>query len=58
MGAMGQDARRLVLARMVVDHRLRPRDPLAEGEDDRAAVDALLGEDPVDLDRAARLVAP
>tara|TARA_E500000331_G_scaffold309689_1_gene315984 strand:+ start:1192 stop:1362 length:171 start_codon:yes stop_codon:yes gene_type:complete len=26
--AMGEDARRLILARMVIDHRLRPQDPL------------------------------
>ena len=57
LGAQGGDARRLVLSRMVINHRLRPRDPLGMGEDDTAAGDALLGDDPVPLDRAAALVA-
>jgi hypothetical protein len=41
---------------MVVDHRLRPQDPLAAGEDDTAAADALLDPAPVPLDRAAGLI--
>ena len=45
-GAMLGDARRTVLAGLVVRHKLTPRDPLgAEGEDDgldRAAADLLL----------------
>jgi alkylation response protein AidB-like acyl-CoA dehydrogenase len=51
------DARRLLLARLVLDHRLAPRDPLAADDLDRAAAieDALLGDDPVPLDRAAAL---
>ena len=57
LGAMGGDARRLILSRMVVNHRLRPRDPLAVGDDDAAAAEALLGDAPVDLDRASVLAA-
>jgi hypothetical protein len=56
LGAAGGDARRLILSRMVVDHRLRPQDPLAAGEDDTAAADALLDPAPVPLDRAAGLI--
>ncbi len=45
------DARRLLLARMVLDHRLRPQDPMASGENtfDRAAACLLLDEEPADL---------
>jgi len=57
LGAEGGDARRLILARLVLDHRLRPQDPLSIGDDDMAAADALLDAAPVDLDRAAGLVA-
>ncbi|MCG8546875.1 MAG: DNA alkylation response protein, partial [Alphaproteobacteria bacterium] len=57
LGAAGHDARRLLLARMVVTHRLSPRDPLAAGEDEDAITDALLSPEPVDLNRAAALVA-
>jgi alkylation response protein AidB-like acyl-CoA dehydrogenase len=56
LGANGGDARRLIMARMVVNHRLTPRDPLATGEDESAAVDALLSEEPVSLERAGALV--
>ena len=56
LGAKGGDARRLIMARMVVNHRLTPRDPLATGEDETAAVDALLSEEPVSLERAGALV--
>jgi len=41
----------------VIDHRLRPQDPLAVGDDDTAAADALLDGAPVPLERAAALVA-
>ncbi|MET4698641.1 acyl-CoA dehydrogenase [Constrictibacter sp. MBR-5] len=57
LGAEGGDARRLLLARMVIDHRLRPEDPLAGRASDAAIVDALLGTDPVGLDRAHTLLA-
>jgi alkylation response protein AidB-like acyl-CoA dehydrogenase len=55
LGRMGQDARRLVLARMVLDHRLRPRDPLAIADGEDAAVAALLTDAPVPLDAARAL---
>jgi acyl-CoA dehydrogenase len=57
LGQMGQDARRLVLSRMVLDHRLRPHDPLALAEGEEAAVAALLHDDPLSLDRARELAA-
>ena len=58
IGAAGGDARRLLLARMVVRHKLRPHDPLMEDNDgDGPAVDALLSEEPVPLDRAVELAA-
>ena len=55
----GADARRVLLARMVIDHRLSPQDPLeledASGED--AAINLLLDEAPLTLDRVALLLA-
>jgi hypothetical protein len=57
-GANGHDARRLILARMVVEHRLRPEDPLSvptsNWEED--AITALLDPAAVSLERAAQLV--
>jgi len=55
LGHAGGDARRLILARMVLDHRLRPVDPLAVSRNEDAAVEALLSEEPVDLGDAAAL---
>ncbi|MBL4719887.1 MAG: hypothetical protein JKY20_01980, partial [Alphaproteobacteria bacterium] len=43
--------------RMVVDHNLAPQDPLAIGESDEAAIDAVLGEGPVDLATAQALAS-
>ena len=57
LGAAGGDARRLLLARMVVDHRLSANDPLAVPRSDAAMVGALLSDEPVGLDKAADLVA-
>jgi alkylation response protein AidB-like acyl-CoA dehydrogenase len=59
VGAAGGDARRLLLARMVLAHRLQPRDPLAAGEEgwEAQAAALLLDEAPVPLAVAARLVA-
>jgi uncharacterized membrane-anchored protein len=54
------DGRRLLLSRMVVEHRLNSQDPLApvnEAWEDRAAL-MLLGENPVALEQAAALVEP
>jgi hypothetical protein len=51
VGAQGGDARRLLLARLVVDHHLLPRDPLALGEIhfDKAAATLLLNDAPASL---------
>ena len=58
IGAAGGDARRLLLARMVVRHRLRPQDPVREdNEGDGPVVDAVLSEEPGSLDRAVELAA-
>jgi len=60
LGGAGGDARRLLLARMVLAHRLEPHDPLAAdgGTDWDGRAGALLLEDaPVPLEQAARLVA-
>jgi alkylation response protein AidB-like acyl-CoA dehydrogenase len=58
VGAREGDARRLLLARMVAEHRLEPRDPLrpAGASREEAATDLLLGEAPVPLEAAAKLV--
>ncbi len=52
------DARRTVLAALVHEHRLRPRDPLrpARGSLEGACAEALLPESPVAADAAARLI--
>ena len=54
LGARGGDARRLLLSRMVLDHRLRPQDPLKTGEGafDARATDLLLADEPVSLEDA------
>jgi len=59
VGAAGGDARRLLLSRMVVDHRLLPQDPLASGENrfDKAAAVLLLQDDPVPLARVTDTLA-
>lgn len=53
LGAMGADARRMIYSRMVIDHRLRPSDPLSAARSDDAMIDALLGEEIVDLETAS-----
>jgi alkylation response protein AidB-like acyl-CoA dehydrogenase len=59
LGTRGGDARRLLLARMVLEHRLSPQDPLAPADRswEEAATDLLLGEAPVPLARAAEVAA-
>jgi hypothetical protein len=54
----GADARRSLVARFVLAHRLSPSDPLAptEAEWERPAIDALLGAKPLDLDAVAPLL--
>ena len=53
------DARRMLLAALVNEHRLRARDPLkpARGAFEGALADALLPETPVDADTAELLLA-
>ena len=57
LGARSGDARRMLLARMVIDHRLRPSDPLAPHASDREdeAISLLLDDAPVALADATRL---
>ena len=57
-GANGHDARRMILARMVVEHRLRPEDPLAIAASDweEDAINALLDPAPVSIERADQFV--
>ena len=54
----GADARRALLARMVLEHRLTPRDPLAPAlaEWETPAADLLLGEAPATLAEVAPLL--
>jgi alkylation response protein AidB-like acyl-CoA dehydrogenase len=56
LGRLGRDARRLIVARMVLDHRLRTPDPLEGEASDPGAVAALLDEAPVPLAQAQALV--
>jgi acyl-CoA dehydrogenase len=56
LGRLGRDARRLIVARMVLDHRLRAPDPLQGEASDPDAVAALLDEAPVPLAQAQALV--
>jgi acyl-CoA dehydrogenase len=56
LGRLGRDARRLIVARMVLDHRLRTPDPLEGEASDARAVAALLDEAPVPLAQAQALV--
>jgi hypothetical protein len=53
------DARRLLLSRMVLEHRLAPHDPLghAEMEWEGRAIDLLLADAPVPLEQARAVVA-
>ena len=59
LGLEADDARRLLLARLVLEHRLSPRDPLepATSAFDQAAADLLLGDAPVSLQQAAATLA-
>ena len=57
LGAMGEDARRLILARMVIDHRLRPQDPLGIPSDEDPMAVAVLSQGKVTLEDAQALAA-
>ncbi len=58
LGAQGGDARRLLLSRLVIEHRLSTQDPLALGDSawEQEATDLLLSDAPVPLAKAAALV--
>lgn len=58
-GQAGGDARRLLLARLVLDHRLMPQDPMEPGENkfDTAAADLLLVERSASLDKVNSTLA-
>ena len=59
LGAEGGDARRLLLSRLVLEHRLTPHDPLALSDSDweEEAMDLLLQDKPVTLAKAVSLLA-
>jgi alkylation response protein AidB-like acyl-CoA dehydrogenase len=58
LGAQGGDARRLLLSRLVIEHRLSPQDPLSLSESpwEQEAMDLLLDDAPVLLAKAVALV--
>jgi acyl-CoA dehydrogenase len=58
LGARGGDARRLLLSRLVIEHRLAPQDPLTLSESswEQEAIDLLLQDEPVPLSKATALV--
>jgi hypothetical protein len=58
LGAQGGDARRLLLSRLVIEHRLAPQDPLSLSEStwEQEAMDLLLQDKPVPLAKATALV--
>ncbi len=53
------DARRLLLSRLVIDHRMRPRDPMSvsDGPVETRCADLLLNDAPVSLEEASRALA-
>ena len=59
IGAKGGDARRLLMARMVAEHRLKAQDPMAPVDPawEDAVVDHLLDDKPVPLARAVELAS-
>jgi len=58
LAAAGGDARRMLMARFVLEHRLSDRPKLAAdgGDWEEEAISALLDEQPVSLDRAASML--
>ena len=53
------DARRLLLSRLVIDHRMRPRDPMSvsDGPVETRCANLLLSDAPVSLEEASRALA-
>lgn len=58
LGAQGGDARRLLLSRMITDHKLGQENPLTveAGRFDEEATERLLSEEPVSLEDAQRIL--
>jgi alkylation response protein AidB-like acyl-CoA dehydrogenase len=58
LGAQGGDARRLLLSRLVIEHRLAPQDPLSlnDSPGEQEAMDLLLQDKPVPFAKAVALV--
>jgi len=58
LGAQGGDARRLLLSRLVLEHRLAPQDPMSLDDSpwEQEAMDLLLQDKPVPLAKATALV--
>ncbi|MBX9946781.1 MAG: acyl-CoA dehydrogenase family protein [Reyranella sp.] len=59
LGARGGDARRLLLSRLVIEHRLSTQDPLSLGESawEEEAMNLLLNDAPVPLAKAVSLLS-
>jgi acyl-CoA dehydrogenase len=59
LGAQGGDARRVLLSRLVIEHRLAPQDPLSLNEApwEQEAIDLLLADAPVPLAKATALLS-
>lgn len=59
LGEAGGDARRLILARLVLEHRLTPQDPwhVPDAEREASLAAAVLNPEPVSLAAAGELVA-
>ncbi len=59
LGAEGGDARRLLLSRLVIEHRLAPQDPLSLSESgwEEEAMNLLLDDAPVPLAKATALLS-
>ena len=59
LGAATGDASRLLLSRLVIDHRMRPRDPmsLADGPFEVRAAELLLADAPAPLDEVTEALA-
>jgi acyl-CoA dehydrogenase len=58
-GAGGQDARRLLLSRLVLDHRVLPHDPMDTHDNgfDVNVANILLSDEPVSLREALQVLA-
>ena len=59
LGAAGKDARRLLLSRLVIDHRVERDDPfrIANSDRENRIFECLLSDDIVSLDTVTRLLA-